>query len=127
MASRPTTPPPTGHQDPQVQIRVPADLLARLEAQCHELSAETFGVAQTRRRVFMVAHRDRAPHRPAPTHQRYRKGRARVEPADMLGLLPWVSMAEALDGCGPIGEMHCQRGAGMSHVAVSPHRGSMGV
>lgn len=66
-------------------------------ADVYELSAECFGVAQTRRRVFMVAHRDRAPRRPQPTHQRYRKGRTRVEPVDMLGLLPWVSMAEAID------------------------------
>lgn len=70
-------------------------------ADVYELSAETFGVPQTRRRVFMVAHRDRAPHRPAPTHQRFRKGRERVEPVDMLGLLPWVSMAEALGGLAP--------------------------
>lgn len=66
-------------------------------ADVYELSAETFGVPQTRRRVFMVAHRDRAPHRPTPTHQRFRKGRERVEPTDMLGQLPWRSMAEALD------------------------------
>lgn len=79
-------------------------------ADVYELSAETFGVAQTRRRVFLVAHRDRAPHRPQPTHQRYRKGRARVEPVDMLGLLPWVSMAEAL-GDGPA--MSKRMGAGM--------------
>lgn len=70
-------------------------------ADVYELSAETFGVPQTRRRVFLAAHRDRAPHRPAPTHQRFRKGRPRVEPTDMLGLLPWVSMAEALGDIAP--------------------------
>lgn len=68
----------------------------------YELSAETFGVPQTRRRVFMVAHRDRAPHRPTPTHQRFRKSRPRVEPTDMLGALPWVSMAEALGIAGDL-------------------------
>jgi site-specific DNA-cytosine methylase len=62
----------------------------------YELSSETFGVPQTRRRVFLTAHRDRRPRRPEPTHQRYVKGKARIEPVDMLGHLPWVSMAEAL-------------------------------
>jgi site-specific DNA-cytosine methylase len=62
----------------------------------YELSSETFGVPQTRRRVHLVAHRDFEPHRPTLTHQRYRKGRPRITPADMLGHLPWVSMAEAL-------------------------------
>ena len=62
----------------------------------YTLSSETFGVPQTRLRVFLVAHRDFAPQRPKQTHQRYRKGRPRVEPCDMLGLLPWVSMAEAI-------------------------------
>lgn len=62
----------------------------------YTLSSETFGVPQTRLRVFLVAHLDRAPLRPQQTHQRYRKGRARVEPVDMLGLRPWVSWGEAL-------------------------------
>jgi DNA (cytosine-5)-methyltransferase 1 len=62
----------------------------------YELSSETFGVPQTRRRVHLVAHRDFEPHRPTLTHQRYRKGRPRITPVDMLGHLPWVSMAEAL-------------------------------
>lgn len=69
-------------------------------ADVYELSAETLGVAQTRRRVFLVAHRDRTPRRPPLTHQRFRKGRPRIEPCDMLGLRPWVSMAEALGANG---------------------------
>lgn len=65
-------------------------------AEVFAVSAETMGVPQTRLRVFMLAHHDRPVMRPPLTHQRFRKGRARVEPADMLGHLPWVSMAEAL-------------------------------
>ena len=70
-------------------------------ADVYDLSAETFGVPQTRRRVFLAAHRDRAPLRPTPTHQRFRKGHEPERPANMLGQLPWVSMAEALNGCEP--------------------------
>lgn len=65
-------------------------------ADVYYLSAECFGVPQTRRRVFLVAHADRQPARPQPSHTRYRKGRARD--GEMLGLAPWVSMAEAI-GC----------------------------
>lgn len=60
------------------------------------LSAEEYGVPQTRERVYLLAHRDRAPVVPTPTHQQYHPRRPRVEPCDMAGLLPWVSMAEAL-------------------------------
>lgn len=69
---------------------------AGYHAAVYHLSAETVGVAQTRRRVFLTAHRDRQPRLPTLTHQRYRKGRARLEPTDLIGHLPWVSMAEAL-------------------------------
>jgi DNA (cytosine-5)-methyltransferase 1 len=65
-------------------------------ATTYTISAETLGVPQTRLRVFLAAHYDRPVDRPVLTHQRYRKGRPRVEPVDMLGHLPWVSMAEAL-------------------------------
>lgn len=65
-------------------------------ATTYTVSAETLGVPQTRLRVFLVAHRDRPVDRPTLTHQRYRKGRPRIEPTDMLGHLSWVSMAEAL-------------------------------
>ena len=60
------------------------------------LSAEEYGVPQTRERVYLIAHRDRAPVVPTPTHQQYHPRRPRVEPHDMAGLLPWTSMAEAL-------------------------------
>ena len=81
-------------------------------AVCGVLSAERFGVPQTRQRAFLVAARDGRPVRlPAPSHARYVPGRRLDEPADGLfdppareravppsdrGLLPWVSMADAL-------------------------------
>lgn len=62
------------------------------------LSAEQYGVPQTRRRAILIARRDGLPvGPPAPTHQQYRAGRG-AAPADLFGdpLLPPVSMAEAL-------------------------------
>lgn len=57
------------------------------------LSAEQYGVPQTRRRSVLVAHRERPVYLPIPTHSRYN-----TRQPDMLeiGVLPWVSMAEAL-------------------------------
>ena len=77
------------------------------------LSAEQFGVPQTRLRAFLVARSDGVQARlPSPTHQRYVSARRADEPAtDGLfaepareravhpadrGLLPWVPMADAL-------------------------------
>lgn len=74
------------------------------------LTAEQFGVPQTRRRAFLLASLDREVAAPAPTHQRYvspRRSRrdaaslfdvepARVVHPDDAGLQPWVSMGEAL-------------------------------
>lgn len=101
------------------------------------LSAERYGVPQTRKRAILLARRDGKPARePEPTHARYMPPRRRAEQEDGLfdapeperivvpedrDLLPWVSMAEALgwtagaqaalaDGV----EMHKQRGAGMN-------------
>lgn len=56
------------------------------------LQAEEYGVPQTRRRAVLIASRMREVTRPVPTHTRYRKGKPRQE----AGLLPWVSMADAL-------------------------------
>lgn len=78
------------------------------------LSAECFGVPQTRLRAFLAARNDGPSARlPAPSHARYVPARRADEPAaDGLfdqpareravhpadrGRLPWVSMAEALD------------------------------
>lgn len=63
------------------------------------LQAEAFGVPQTRKRCFLVAHRGREVAMPVPTHSRYHpRSPERLD----SGVLPWVSMAEALgwtDGC----------------------------
>lgn len=80
------------------------------------LSAETFGVAQTRKRAFLIANRTRGVSLPEPTHQAYG---AEVDEAQgsLFGepLLPWVSMADALgwsEGWGTGQET--ARGAGMT-------------
>jgi DNA (cytosine-5)-methyltransferase 1 len=57
-----------------------------------KVQAEQYGVPQTRRRAVLLAHLDREAVLPAPTHTRYVKGGARQDG----GLLPWVSMADAL-------------------------------
>lgn len=58
------------------------------------LSAEEYGVPQTRTRAFLTAVLDGHARLPEPTHHRYRKGAAGVQEA--LGLKPWVSMADAI-------------------------------
>jgi DNA (cytosine-5)-methyltransferase 1 len=75
------------------------------------LSAERYGVPQTRRRAILIASLDRPVGPPPATHQRYvaprRRGAqddalfavdepARIVPPEDRGLLPWVNMAEAL-------------------------------
>lgn len=63
------------------------------------LSAERYGVPQTRRRAFLIASLDGPVHPPAPTHQAYVPGEpAKPAEVDLFGdgLLPWVSMAQAL-------------------------------
>lgn len=62
------------------------------------LSAEEYGVPQTRRRAILIARRDGLPAgMPTPTHQRYRSGRpAETEGTLFAPLPPPVSMADAL-------------------------------
>lgn len=64
------------------------------------LSSETFGVPQTRKRAILMARRDGKAAQPPPaTHHPYKSGQPRPEVSMDLfgeGLLPWVSMAEAL-------------------------------
>lgn len=74
------------------------------------LSAEQFGVPQTRSRAFLLASRDGPVSSPSPTHRRYvampreRDHDRLFDPGDRErivhpgdeNLLPWVSMAEAL-------------------------------
>ena len=62
-------------------------------AWCGVLSAEEYGVPQTRKRAILIARRDGITARaPRPTHTAYRKG----QPRQVGDLLPWVSMADAL-------------------------------
>lgn len=61
------------------------------------LSAEEYGVPQTRNRCFLMAHRDHDVVPPAPTHQPYEFGVPAQTVETIFGeLRPWVSMAEAL-------------------------------
>jgi DNA (cytosine-5)-methyltransferase 1 len=59
------------------------------------LSAERYGVPQTRKRAFLIASLEGPVELPKPTHRSYSPRRREV-PEDELGLEPWVSMAEAL-------------------------------
>lgn len=57
------------------------------------LNAEQYGVPQTRKRAFLMAHREREVSPPPPTHSRYySRNPSKLDP----GVLKWVSMAEAL-------------------------------
>jgi DNA (cytosine-5)-methyltransferase 1 len=64
------------------------------------LEAERYGVPQTRERAILIARNDGVvAHPPEPTHHRYMPNEPRPEASFDLfggGLLPWVSMAEAL-------------------------------
>lgn len=59
------------------------------------LSAERYGVPQTRKRAFLIASLHGPVCLPVPTHRSY-KPRSRAVPEDELALEPWVSMAQAL-------------------------------
>jgi DNA (cytosine-5)-methyltransferase 1 len=62
------------------------------------IDAERYGVPQTRRRAFLLASRVHDPAPPAPTHQRYRPGEPARHDVTLEGeILPWVSMATALE------------------------------
>jgi DNA (cytosine-5)-methyltransferase 1 len=66
------------------------------EASAGVLSAERYGVPQTRKRAYLVASLDGPAELPAPTHRSYdprRPDRVREEERE---LRPWVSMADAL-------------------------------
>ena len=60
------------------------------------LHSEQYGVPQTRKRAFLIARRDGAiASPPTPTHSRYYP---RTPDKRDEGVLPWVSMAQALGG-----------------------------
>lgn len=60
------------------------------------LSAERYGVAQTRRRAFLIASRHGEVALPAVSHRSFNVRRPEQELEDEAGLSPWVSLAEAL-------------------------------
>lgn len=61
------------------------------------LSAERYGVPQTRKRAILLASRVGQVHPPHPTHQAYVAGEPARHDFTLEGeILPWVSMAEAL-------------------------------
>jgi DNA (cytosine-5)-methyltransferase 1 len=64
------------------------------------LSAERYGVPQTRRRAILIARRDGVHAQPPqPTHQAFKAGEPQWEHPQISlegELLPWISMAEAL-------------------------------
>jgi DNA (cytosine-5)-methyltransferase 1 len=66
----------------------------------YEVSAEEYGVPQTRVRAILTGRLDGPVAPPAPTHQKYVPGEpARHGEVDLFGgdpVLPWVSMAQAL-------------------------------
>src|SRR5690606_14578591 len=65
------------------------------------LSAERYGVPQTRRRAIVMAALDFAPQPPRWTHQAYVPGEPQRHEHTLDGaVLPWVSMAEALGWTG---------------------------
>jgi DNA (cytosine-5)-methyltransferase 1 len=67
--------------------------------ECGTIHAEQRGLPQSRKRAVLVARLDGPVTLPAPTHRPYRKD-VPQEAGDQ-GLLPWVSMGEALPHRGP--------------------------
>jgi DNA (cytosine-5)-methyltransferase 1 len=66
------------------------------EASAGVLSAERYGVPQTRKRAFLLASLDGPVELPPPSHRSYNPRRPDLVPEDERDLLPWVSMADAL-------------------------------
>jgi DNA (cytosine-5)-methyltransferase 1 len=66
------------------------------EASAGVLSAERYGVPQTRKRAYLVASLDGPVALPEPTHRSYNSRRPDEVRDGEQDLLPWVSMADAL-------------------------------
>jgi DNA (cytosine-5)-methyltransferase 1 len=66
------------------------------EATAGVLSAERYGVPQTRKRAYLVASLDGPAELPAPTHRSYNPRRPDHVREEERDLLPWVGMADAL-------------------------------
>lgn len=104
-----------------------AGLLARhgYQSAAGVLSAECYGVPQTRKRAFLIASLDGPVQLPAPTHCSY-DARPRETPACERRLRPWVSVTQALgcDGQG-VARTHNQtkggrRPRGLSRPLLAP-------
>lgn len=65
------------------------------------VSAEEYGVPQTRKRAVLLAHLARHVELPKPTHRKYKKGVPQSEGDP--DLKPWVSMADVLPWGGLVG------------------------
>jgi DNA (cytosine-5)-methyltransferase 1 len=65
------------------------------------LSAEQYGVPQSRRRAFLIASRRGPVKLPAPSHRSYNPRHPDRVPEHERELLPWVSMGQALGWTGP--------------------------
>jgi DNA (cytosine-5)-methyltransferase 1 len=61
------------------------------------LSAERYGIPQTRRRAFLIASLDGPVALPDQSHRSFNSRRPDELADDERGLLPWVSMAQALE------------------------------
>ena len=66
------------------------------------LNAADYGVPQTRRRAFLLAHKTRPVHPPEPTHAEHPEG-------SLFGVERWVSMADALGWGGGVQENRAHR------------------
>lgn len=87
------------------------------------LSAERYGVPQTRKRAILMASLDGPVHPPLPTHQEYRAGEPAWDgPMPTLEgeLLPWVSMAEALGWQGAVNTDRSGDRADESYESTEP-------
>lgn len=78
------------------------------------LSAERYGVPQTRKRAILMAQLGAQPHPPEPTHQEYVFGEPQRRDEGLFGTVePWVSMAEALGWAEGERAYRLARGAGL--------------
>ncbi len=66
------------------------------EATAGVLSAEQYGVPQTRKRAYLIASLDGPAELPRPTHRSYNPRRPDQVSEGERDLLPWISMADAL-------------------------------
>jgi DNA (cytosine-5)-methyltransferase 1 len=77
------------------------------------LSAERYGVPQTRKRAFLIASLDRPVQLPEPTHRSFNTHHPDRTPAGEEQLLPWISMAAALGWtCPAVTYTNCQTTGG---------------